>query len=392
MVVGTGCARAGLGSPAASRRDSAGIAVVESVRPAWAEGSGWRVDPTPGLDLGSADGTEPFLFTRVSDALRLADGTLVIADLGSGEIRFFDGSGRFRRSIGGRGEGPGEFGSRGMGLYLDPAGRLLASDPGHARVNVFDTAGTWLRTVTLAVPEVGRRQSLAGVLADGTWIGHAWVDPDGALGPIENRELYYRYDTTGAIITRLAEPPGGRSVGVAAGSSRLYYPVPFSTGPFAVALGTDLAIDLGGEPEVRRIDGAGRLVAIHRWGAPRQRAAALLDRYRRAELEGLEPGPYRAGYERFLEHPPSLPSVVPSHGGMVADPEGNLWVERYHLSDDDTRIDDVISADGIWLGPVRLPPASTLLAVTAGAVVVWRRDSLDVERVSVHRLTRTTRP
>ena len=45
------CAAPDAAAPPVVRRDSAGIAIVESLRPAWGDSAGWRVHPEPLLDL-----------------------------------------------------------------------------------------------------------------------------------------------------------------------------------------------------------------------------------------------------------------------------------------------------------------------------------------------------
>ena len=61
-------------------RDSAGIRIVENERPAWRGGEGWTVAADPLLDLGVAEGDPRYQFGVVGDAVRLGDGTLVVAD------------------------------------------------------------------------------------------------------------------------------------------------------------------------------------------------------------------------------------------------------------------------------------------------------------------------
>src|SRR5687767_7351757 len=63
----------------------------------------------PMLQIGSADGKEPYLLSRVRAAIRLDDGRIVVANGGSAEIRIYDAKGTFQKALGRRGQGPGEF-------------------------------------------------------------------------------------------------------------------------------------------------------------------------------------------------------------------------------------------------------------------------------------------
>ena len=147
-TVAAGCGSGGRVAPPSSR-DSAGVTIVESSGPVWGSEGKWRVEPKAFLDIGSADGDEPYLFNYVETALRLGDGTIVVANAGSGELRFFDSAGRHIRSVGRLGSGPGEFGQSSVHIWRAPNGDIVAEDAGNRRVNIFDSAQAFRATVTL---------------------------------------------------------------------------------------------------------------------------------------------------------------------------------------------------------------------------------------------------
>ena len=68
----------------------------------------WTVGPKPIVDLGGAS-TPQEEFNRVPRVLRLRNGTIVVPNEGTKNLRFFDGSGRYLRTVGRDGSGPGEF-------------------------------------------------------------------------------------------------------------------------------------------------------------------------------------------------------------------------------------------------------------------------------------------
>jgi hypothetical protein len=92
-------------------RDSAGISIVETSQPAWGTERGWTVDAAPFISIGETDGDDPYLFDRIRGTFRRRDGSIVVADGGTRELREFDSTGRFVGAKGQRGPGPGEFGS-----------------------------------------------------------------------------------------------------------------------------------------------------------------------------------------------------------------------------------------------------------------------------------------
>jgi hypothetical protein len=89
-------------------RDSAGIRIVENRQPSAGPEGGRRLAPAPALVIGTRTG-EMYELSGVAGAARLSGGTIVVADGGSRQLRFFDSTGAFIRAVGGPGDGPGEF-------------------------------------------------------------------------------------------------------------------------------------------------------------------------------------------------------------------------------------------------------------------------------------------
>lgn len=78
------------------------------------------------------------------------DGTIVVADLASSQLRFIDGATHsLRRTLGGPGRGPGEF-TRPGELAVAPDGRIAVGDVATRRVTVFSPAGQIVRELSLA--------------------------------------------------------------------------------------------------------------------------------------------------------------------------------------------------------------------------------------------------
>ena len=56
----------------------------------------WRLSQRPTVDIGIASGDPVYELTDAASSMRLADGGVVVADLGAGELRYFDADGRYR--------------------------------------------------------------------------------------------------------------------------------------------------------------------------------------------------------------------------------------------------------------------------------------------------------
>ncbi len=145
-------------------RDSAGVRIVEYLASTWKSGQEWRIPREPLLEIGMDDGPEAYQFFDLRGAVRLSDGRIVAANGGSGELRYFDSEGVFLYSVGGKGEGPGEF------RFLDFIGRLagdsvLTFDRALLRIQIFDATGRFARSLRTESPWPGIRPPVpVGVL------------------------------------------------------------------------------------------------------------------------------------------------------------------------------------------------------------------------------------
>ena len=63
-------------------------------------------------------------------------GNVYVFDEQAHHVQVYDSEGVYVETLGGRGEGPGEF-SRAEAVALLPDGRLVVRDPGNMRVQVF---------------------------------------------------------------------------------------------------------------------------------------------------------------------------------------------------------------------------------------------------------------
>ena len=135
-------------------RDSVGVEIVENHAPERPPGQFWTLDREPGLILGGSDATvggaaqgnrhdAEGRIWEVAGLARLADGRIAVLSRGNHQLFLFDPSGRLSVTMGGKGEGPGEFVRPQRMQYLPPD-TLVVWDYWMESVAYFDTGGTVL--------------------------------------------------------------------------------------------------------------------------------------------------------------------------------------------------------------------------------------------------------
>lgn len=127
----------------------------------------WHLAARPTVTIGG-EGNSHTEFLRVGRAMRLPGGQIVVSNGGTSEIRIFDKSGAFLRSIGRRGAGPGEFRDPHL---LDSAGdTLFIEDNPTRRITLVRVDGTLLKTIPIPGRDPAGAFIVDGRLRNGRWL------------------------------------------------------------------------------------------------------------------------------------------------------------------------------------------------------------------------------
>ncbi|MEW5926347.1 MAG: 6-bladed beta-propeller [Gemmatimonadota bacterium] len=377
-------------------RDSAGVRIVTSEAPVWREDAAWRLSAEPVLRIGELDGAPEYQFERVVGAVRRADGGIVVADAGLRALRLYDAAGKFLRTVGRKGGGPGEFEEL-ASVHLAPGDSLLAFDWRLRRISVFAPDGSPARSVNLpaSIDAVFPLPHLLGRLSDGSLlvgVGHRYRGGPATDGVRHDSTDYLRYSPAGVLLDTVAVVPSGESF-VKTGFGR----VGFTTAP--LLFGKNSVSGLVGDRVVRGHNRAyeigiyspeGRLERlIRREQKARPATRADFDALVAANLEELDRG-WRDRMEQVYAAMPRV-STMPFYSELLADDAQNLWVRDFSVQHGAGSTWTVFNAGGRMLGVVAMPERFRPTHIGEDHVLGVRRDELGVEYVQMFALEKGER-
>jgi hypothetical protein len=372
---------------ATTRRDSAGIVIIESRAAAWPAGGGWKLSPEPVVQIGSADGPPETQLFRVQTVRRLPDGRIIVANSGTNEVRVYSSTGQHIRTIGREGQGPGEFRSP-RNFWLLPGDSLLVVDLD--RASVFDSAGQFIRSESFGMIDPQDR------FDDGSYLRvvfAAGVDAY-ALGASRPRYAIVRATRMdGSDPDTLTELPGSDTYRISPdGNNIAAYSPPFGRRRMVMVHESSIYTGDGSDFEVWELDTRGAPVRIMRRVAEAEPVTS--DAIQAAEQAMLERAQYEVQRQRLWQlfrewkHPPTQPFF----DEIVIDLDGNVWTRLFQAAPHETRQWTVFDADGSWLGEVEMPAELIVKQIGRDYVLGLWRDTLNVEYVRVHSLEKPSLP
>lgn len=373
------------GAHAQQTSDSAGIPVTLN-RARSASGTGnWALAAQPTVELGVASGAPEYELFRVFDGAVLTDGTIVIANAGTFQLRFYDSGGRHLRSAGREGAAPGEFQSLALAGVFD-GDSLLTYDMSQRRASVFAPDGTFTRSFSVPVSLEGTATRPAGVLSDGSLVLVRLSIPT-------DRTPLHRIPNAIDVVPSRGGAP--ISLGVFGGAEQLRFRlrdgyggvwgVPFGPAVSYAAARDRIVVATTEAFSLRVYDSGGRaLRVIRQQGAPRALHPREFDRVRASTLANRPPD-QRMMLEQVFEQLPRHPTL-PFFDELLIDRVGNAWVRDYALESDVSHTWQVFDRDGRLIAAIQTPSSLRILDVGADYMLATTTDELGVERVRKYEL------
>lgn len=335
------------------------------------------------VSIGVLEGAEEYQFGSITDLAVDDSGGVYVFDSQAPALRYYDSAGSYVRTVGGEGPGPGEYLDTSLGLAVRHSdGRLLMRDPRNMRLNVYNPDGTYSDSWRI---QSGLYTFNATVVdtADHMYLKILTDNPEPNM-PLPVALLHLNAE--GEIVDTLEPPilaneptePGGSFIRSKAWA---YSPL----GGFVAGV-TD-------SYEINHYRPDGTVMRIAREATP-------------VRLHPEEKAEYQAGRDWIIERqgqlmtsePPPIPDVKPIFRSLLIGDDGSIWVLRYAEAMKDESIEipaepdpnappvitwrepvmyDVFDPDGVFLGPVVVPPRTNLSIIRGTQVWGIRRGEFD---------------
>lgn len=386
-------------------QDSAGLEVVHNHGGAlWQEGTGWSLSEE--LRIGVAEGVPEYMFGKISDLAMLSDGRIVVVDGIAQSLRFFDPEGRWEKTVGQAGSGPGELGNVGLSILVGPGDTLLVGDLQNRRMNRIAPDGTWLGSWPSFLPDdAGWIEKTWDYSSAGRIVSQMWFAPQMGAGESDSLDFVVDRDLSGSIGDTLAAVPTG--LGVQASEGQIEYHLFAGESQSTLCPDNDLLEGRQDRYEIRRYDSGGSLeqiVRLDRATVPVTESdrATLRRWYREFYLDGGFFSPSQV--DRILSAF-RFAQAYPAFRNLICGPGGSIWVQPWKAVSDLTEEDvpdlvagipvdaaqrfDVFDRQGRYLGVVPIPSGFLPSRFRGNRLYGRWRDSLNVEYVSVLRVEAT---
>ncbi len=368
---------------------TAGVGATSRPDRPLAEGQPCRltVSARPAVTIKSADNTG--LFYRITGGVFVGGGGVVVVSSGTQSVLAFSREGRFERTFGRKGEGPGEFRFL-SGLWRFDDSTLMVSDNPKARVTLFNHTLDNPRSVALQSATGVRWPAVVGV-AGGSIVainGQAFERGQLGVGTVRPPYQFLRYSRDGALRDTLIVVAGREFHVPQDDTARPTRAIPLGVDVLHATsdIGLHLLSTDGGR--ITRVRQRNREEVFATLPTVRQRiTAADVARYKAAQrADAVTPAQQRAA--ALLDEMP-FPQHFPTADALLVDGAGAVWARRVATQPSEWSAWDRVSRDGRTQCAARIPTSVRLLDADAERVLGVMTDGDGEESIVVYAIGRS---
>jgi hypothetical protein len=325
-----------------------------------------------------------------------ATGEVYVAQPQDRAVRVYDARGVYRRTLGRRGSGPGEFqGLDGLGWKGDS---LWVSDLSQQRITFFDRTGRVLgtvRAVTPVLPGAGYPAGPAAALADGSLLANPSPSTASVQRRTATRMPLVRMTRTGAVQGGFGElDVRGQLESIRRARLSMTFTLPIQSHSLWAVAPEGSAVVVVHRPtaasrergtfQVVRYDASGRVTLNRSYNyVPKPMAGAVADSIRDYLASMFVERRFvlaRGQAESFARDSAPLPAFQPPVDGVTVGSDGTIWLRREHWGA--TRHEYlVLGRDGDILATVVAPPGLRILHAQRNQVWGVMLDEMEIPYV-----------
>lgn len=359
--------------------------IVESESP---PGADLLLADSPVVRIGMLDGPVEYLFGNITGAVRLEDGSVVVADEQGREVRMFDARGGHVWTSGREGEGPGEY--QGLWLLRGCQGvTVTVYDWQLKRITELDSYGHVVGTQALRGVGGPGPHGAPACSPGGGMVFTDWPDSEQEAVGEFRWEMSLSWARDDGVATLRSGIPGRELYHHGEG---LVGPVTWGRDMAFAVMATGVWYGSADDYELEHVDWTGRVTRVARWNGPGLEVTREhLDSYRDSHLARYETAEERRSFERerWPEIRDDLPERFPAfvERGLLPLTDGSVWVVPHPLRDLGGHAEfHLLGPDGTWLHRLMIPSGRTLLDAGPGWVLLLEKGEFDEQSVAVYEL------
>jgi len=330
-----------------------GLTVVRNgPKPAAVPGAPKGVRLVHELTIGSENDTDETMIFTIRAVQAGAGGEIYVLDGKIGQVKIYGPDGRHLRTIGKKGQGPGELQSPSR-MVLTSDGNLCFLDSGNNRVSVYSPEGACLKET----PFTGWRPFR--FLPDSRGFGYGDVlDFEGGV-----KDILIKLDA------KLNKAATIATLVVAENPSEQTWPIEMYRLIYQVDRQDRLVWASTGAYELNVVDADGKAVRkIERAHDKKSYSRADKDRLIKEYFDGKTPPPGLAPY-----FPPTKPVLF----YFIFDDEGRIYVRTYETDDQGLFFYDIFDSEGRFFARFSLPESELLAGVKKGKAYTYIEENED---------------
>lgn len=352
----------------------------------------WQLEVPALVEIGDESRGRAYQFAQISGLRRLQDGSIIVANNGTAEVRAYSPAGEHRWSAGQLGDGPGDFRSL-TWVALLPGDTIVAHDNQPTRLVTFTPEGQHLKTVPVSVTGVGCGSYRPGL--PGLQLLVLSCPPRVSKPPGIHRPARYVaiVDPFAATLRRLATVEGPEELVLEGGNWT--YPA-FGLSPAAAARDSIIVYGSSERFEVQVMDLDGRVARTISWQGSRQPVTDSLRRlYEYDATRRLIDFARRTGRDTLavieggVRQAPAYSDSVPTIGSILLDSDLNIWVSDFGFRENPATRWSVFGLSGEHLAEVHVPQRFRIFDIGRDYVLGVQRDVDGLESIRLHRLVKS---